>query len=106
MFNPSAESSRREVPLRAIIAGVLAVPVPLLIVGSLISWGESTNISLDLPWYVTLAVLLLPGVIGIEIAPVGRWIKMILTAIYVPLGAFVILFFSLWYSCEFYGGCL
>lgn len=106
MFRLSAEHSRREALLRFIIAGVLALPVPLLVLSSLISLGESIKISLGLPWYVIFAALLLPGVIGIEIAPVGRWIKALLTAIYVPLGAIGVFFYSLWYACEFHGGCL
>jgi hypothetical protein len=85
---------------------LLAIVVPLAAASALVSFADLVPVAIELPWYVTLALLLSPGLVEIEIAPVTRWSKAGLTSLYVSLGAVSLFFYLLTYVCVVEGACL
>ena len=68
--------------------------------GSIEAWLRGNG------WWLALAGFLTAGIVGIHFLPVGRWTKVGLSALYLPLGAAVIFVFTLVWACHCCGGCL
>ena len=98
---------RKSKVLRFLIGGLLALVSPVFVLSGFMAWSESLpDGAAILPWYIQGILILAPGLIGIEILPVQRMTKAILTAIYVPLMIFVLIYAALAIACGFYSGCL
>ena len=93
---------------RRIWAGIaLALFGPALVIGAFMAIGSASGeVAVDLPWYLLLLICLVPGLAGIEMMPLWRTTKAILTAIYVPLASAGVLFVLIWAACAFNKDCL
>lgn len=111
MYNQRSRSPARKAGIKYAIGGLLALVVPfalmstiMIVIGKHIPGGPPPKI--ELPFYVWLGLMILPGILGVEILPIKRIAKGLLLACYLPLMTVALIFYSLWSACTFHSECL
>jgi len=108
MFDQEDHESRAALALRWLCGLFLALVAPFGLLALLIGPPDfdADPDRFRIPWYLVWVGLVVPGVLGIHLMPIKKSWKGILTTFYVPACLVATAFFTFWYACKYYGGCL